>query len=101
MIAKILRPLIFVVIVVAAILVGVFMMTKRDNVDLDFAAITGAAPKLDARIEHIPTVAIATPVAWGNAKPRRAACLCCCIRWTSGHKPCISAPRLISCWRAR
>ena len=73
MIAKILRPLIFFVIVVAAILAGVFMMTKRDNVDLDFAAITGAAPKLDARIEHIPTVAIATPVPWGSAKPTPAA----------------------------
>jgi glucose/arabinose dehydrogenase len=71
--AKILRPLIFLVVIVAAVLAGLFFMTRRTNAELDIGAVTGAAPKLETSIEHIPTIGIATPIDWGNAKPTPAA----------------------------
>lgn len=67
--ARILRPLIFLLIVIAAVLIGIFMMTKRDNGTLDVASVMGATPKLETSIERIPTVSIAKPVPWNDARP--------------------------------
>lgn len=72
MLGRILRPLIFLVVVVAAILAILYFLTQRTNAGLDVNAVTGAKPKLETSLEQIPTIGIATPVDWGNARPTPA-----------------------------
>lgn len=73
MLGKIARPFIFLLIVIVAILIGLYLMTQRRNAELNVAAITGPKPAIEVDVEHIPTVAIAKPIEWGNAKPTPAA----------------------------
>jgi len=69
MLARFARPLIFLFIVVLLILGGLFLATRRQNADLNPLAVFGPRPKIETSIERIPTVNIAEPVPWGNAKP--------------------------------
>lgn len=69
MLGKILRPLAFLAVILLAVLIGLFVMTKRQNAELPVVAAMGQQPKFTPEIERIPTIAIARPIAWGNARP--------------------------------
>lgn len=73
MLGKIARPLIFLLIVIVAILIGLYVMTQQRNAQLSVAAVSGQRPTIQPDIEQIPTVGIAKPIDWGNAKPTPAA----------------------------
>ena len=72
MLRKIVRPLAFVLFFIVAIAIGLYLMTQRRNAELPVAAVIGPRPKLQPDIEQIPTIAIATPADWGNARPTPA-----------------------------
>ncbi|MFD1610461.1 PQQ-dependent sugar dehydrogenase [Sphingomonas tabacisoli] len=70
MLGRIARPLAFLIVVLLVILAGLFFVTRQKNASADVLAITGQKPQIaKPEIEQIPTIAIATPVAWGNATP--------------------------------
>jgi glucose/arabinose dehydrogenase len=70
MLGKIVRPLAFLIVVLLVILAGLFLVTRQNNASFDVLAITGQKPQIaKPDIEQIPTIAIATPVAWGDATP--------------------------------
>ena len=69
MLAKLVRPLIFLLIVLVVIAIGVVLMTRRENAELSPLATFGAQPKIETGTERIPTIAIAEPTPWGRASP--------------------------------
>ena len=74
MIARLARPLGFIVILLILIALGVFLAARQENAELDWSAVTGVRPQIvGPDRERIPTVAIAKPVDWGNARPQAAA----------------------------
>lgn len=73
MLGRIARPLIFLIVVVLLILGGLWLMTRQRNASLPVVAVEGQRPTIAAPdIEQIPTIAIATPVDWGNDRPAPA-----------------------------
>jgi glucose/arabinose dehydrogenase len=70
MLGKFARPLIFLFIILVAVLIGIYVATQQHNAKLDVLAVTGPRPTIaETSTERLPTIKIARPVAWGNARP--------------------------------
>lgn len=70
MLAKLVRPLGVLVVLALLAVLFIFFAARQENARLDWLAVTGARPQLSGpQTERIPTVAVATPVAWGDARP--------------------------------
>lgn len=64
------KLIIFILVLLVGAAAAVAIMARRDNVKLAFDAVVGAKPDITApRDELIPTVRIAKPIGWGDAKP--------------------------------
>jgi glucose/arabinose dehydrogenase len=74
MLAKLARPLLVLLVLLLLAALAVFLMARRENAELSWLAVTGARPQIAAPDrERIPTIAIAEPTAWGEARPQAAA----------------------------
>jgi len=73
MTGRIARPALFFLFVVLLIAIGLFFYTRRENAELPVAAVTGKQPQIRTAIERIPTINIAAPTPWGDARPQPAA----------------------------
>jgi glucose/arabinose dehydrogenase len=74
MLAKLIRPLGILLIILLLVAIGLFLSTRQENSELNWLAVTGAKPRIAGpETERIPTIAIAQPTAWGTAVPRAAA----------------------------
>jgi glucose/arabinose dehydrogenase len=73
MFARIRRPLIFAVAVLAALVIGLILYTGRDNARLAEADLAGVRPRIQPpATELVPVVNIATPTDWGDQTPKAA-----------------------------
>ena len=73
MLARIARPLLFLFVVLLLAAAVAVLQTRRNNAGPDWLKATGARPTIAApATERIPTVAIARPTAWGEARPAAA-----------------------------
>lgn len=74
MLGRIVRPTLFLLVVLALLLAGAWFYSQRPNAELPVAAAQGSRPRIaETRTERLPLIEIAKPTDWGSAKPAAAA----------------------------
>lgn len=74
MLGRIVRPTLFLLVVLALLLAGAWFYSQRPNAELPVAAAQGSRPRIaETRTERLPLIEIAKPTDWGSAKPVAAA----------------------------
>lgn len=74
MLARVLRPTLFLLVVLLLLAIAAWFYSQRPNAELPVAAAQGARPRIaETRTERLPLIEIAKPIGWGDAKPTPAA----------------------------
>lgn len=70
MLGRIVRPTLFLLVVLALLIAAAWFYSQRPNAELPVAAAQGSRPRIaETRTERLPLIEIAEPTDWGNAKP--------------------------------
>lgn len=74
MLGRIVRPTLFLLVVLALLLAAAWFYSQRPNAELPVAAAQGSRPRIaETRTERLPLIEIAKPTDWASAKPVAAA----------------------------